>query len=430
MSENLSFHQPPLELTGNRVSDARGTLHLDDLPDPDPQGQIRLTDPSPLIERLWRIALSDIEKNIIESDGIQYFGAGSEFGPMVYTRDICYSGILGLNALYPDIMLSSIRHTRKLRSQLGFRVSKGNCLHEIQVPWIEEPLSENDYKKKFNTNSYTRRTDDVIWLWCTCDLLKKMGEQADWRWFYDSGQEFFASFYQPFYDPEDGLYFGQASFIDIHFLDHPAIGYPQDWTPGDCVLIKSLSTNCLYVMALQAMADAAKQLGKADASSAWANRCEQLKQAICRELRFDDGSFSYFKDRHGVLQNRREALGAALAVMSGTVKGKDAQRALRGYPVTDGGVPLFHPFFEGDHWYHNHSSWPFVDSLFLRALEISDGVNRSAQNAALLARTCVGDGSFHEVTDTRTREVKGSGSQLWTAASFVDVCRRAGWIGV
>ncbi len=65
---------------------------------------------------------------------------------------------------------------------------------------------------------------------------------------------------------------------------------------------------------------------------------------------------------------------------------------------------------------------PFVDIFF----EQSDGVDRSAQNAALLGRTCVEDGTFHEVTDDRTREVKGSGSQLWTAASFVDVCRRAG----
>ncbi|WFB36352.1 hypothetical protein P3T73_01055 [Kiritimatiellota bacterium B12222] len=426
MPDNMLFHHPPLELTESSVSDARGTLHLDNLPNPNPHCQIRLTHTTPLMERLWRIALSNIEKNRVEAEGISYFGAGSQFGPMVYTRDISYSGILGLNDLYPDTVLSSIKHTRKLRRELGFRVSKGYGIHEIDVPWIEENLDESDYKKRYNTNSYTRRTDDVIWIWCAWDLFTKQGSNADWAWLYRNGQEFFTDFYHPFYDTTDGLYFGQASFIDIHFPDNKTSGYPQDWSIADCVLIKSLSTNCLYVIALHAMADAAKRLGKFTEAETWQTQCECLKQSIRKELSFADGSFTYFKDRWGNLQNRREALGSALVVISEVVEGDEAKRALFTYPLTDGGVPLFHPFFEGDKWYHNHSSWPFVDTLFIKALELSDGIDRSAQNAALLARTCVDDGSFHEVSDYRNREVKGSSSQLWTAASFIDLCRRGG----
>jgi len=153
-----------------------------------------------------------------------------------------------------------------------------------------------------------------------------------------------------------------------------------------------------------------------------------LKDAIRRQLRREDGTLSYFKDKQGVLQERREALGCALAVLSGVVTGGEATAALKDYPVTDGGVPLFHPFFPEPDWYHNNSSWPFVDTFFLKALEVFDGVDRSAQNAALLARTCIGNGSFHEVTDYRTRAVRGSGSQLWTAAAFLDTCRRAGLV--
>jgi len=99
--------------------------------------------------------------------------------------------------------------------------------------------------------------------------------------------------------------------------------------------------------------------------------------------------------------------------------------AVRDYPVTDGGVPLLHPFFDRDDFYHNNSSWPFVDTFFLKALETTDGYDRTPLNAALLARTCVDDGTFHEVTDYRTRDVNGSPSQLWSAAAFIDVCRRA-----
>jgi len=422
----MHYSNPPLILTDSSITDANGTINLNDLPDPRPLCQVRLADTTPLMERLWRIALSDIEKNIIEIDGGRYFGAGTQFGLCVYTRDICYSGILGLNCLYPDIMFDSIQHTRMLRDRLMLRVSKGYQIDAIDVPWVEENISESEYLNKYHTNSYVRRTDDVLWLWCASDLLAQQGACADWEWFYRTGQAFFFKFYQPFHDPTDGLFFGQASFIDIHFIDQKATGYPRDWGIGDCVLIKSLSTNCLYVMGLQAMADAAKRLGRATEALEWESRCVGLKEAIREHLKLDDGTFAYFKHRNGNLENKREALGSAFAVISGVVDGDDAKLAMQDYPVTDGGVPLFLPFYECEKWYHNNSSWPFVDNFFIRALEISAGLDRSAQSAALLARTCIGDGTFHEVADYRTREVKGSGSQLWTAASFVDTCRRGG----
>ena len=74
----------------------------------------------------------------------------------------------------------------------------------------------------------------------------------------------------------------------------------------------------------------------------------------------------------------------------------------------------------------NNSSWPFVDTFFLKAMELADGQSHVALNAALLAHSCMGEGTFHEVIDYRTREAKGSARQLWTAAAFIDVCQRAG----
>lgn len=424
----LHYNQPPLVLTATSITDARGTITVSDLPEVHPRCPVRLAATTPLMERLWNIALADIERNIVETAEGRYFGAGSAYGVKVFTRDICYSGILGLNALYPDIMLDSIRFTRRLRSRLKFRVSRGYRVEGIAAPWVEEEITEPEYSDQYGTNSYTRRTDDVVWLWCSGELLKQWDTPELWTWFFNTGRAFVPEFYQPFFDPDDGLYRGQASFIDIHFSHHKATGYPRDWTIGDCVRVKSLSTNCLYVLGFQALAEAAVRLNQEADSRLWRARCEQLKAAIRKQLRRADGTFAYFKDKDGVLQERREALGSALAVLSGVATGAEARAALKDYPVTDGGVPLFHPFFPETDWYHNNSSWPFVDTFFLKALEIADGVDRTAQNAALLARTCVGNRSFHEVTDYRTREVKGSGGQLWTAASFVDTCRRAGLV--
>lgn len=265
-------------------------------------------------------------------------------------------------------------------------------------------------------------------MWCAADLIKRQGARQEWAWLFDTGKEFFRRFYQPFFDKRDGLYFGQATFVDIHFTDYKATGYPIEWEIPDCVLIKSLSTNCLYVMGLDAMAVAAAKLGFHAEAQEWETAREQLKGAIRQHLRRPDGTLAYFRERHGTLQKRRDALGSALAVLTGIVDGEDGRKALSDYPITDAGVPLLHPFFPVDNWYHNNSSWPFVDTFFIKALEMSDGQERGALNTALLARTCIDDGTFHEVTDYRTKRVKGSASQLWTAAAFIDTCLRSGLV--
>jgi hypothetical protein len=391
---------------------------------------IRLKNAPEIMEKLWQIALTDVESNIVETEDGKYFGAGKIFGVVVFTRDISYSGVLGLNKLYPEIMKQSLRATRDVRLRLGFKVLKEYVLENIDVPWQPEEISEVGFAQKYHTNSYCRRTDDVVWLWAAYDLFSNHGTDEDWEWLYKTGNRFFKEFYDPFFDLNDNLYFGQASFIDIHGVGHKATGYPQNWDIKDCILIKALSTNCLYVRGLEVMSLVSNRLGHKKEAEKWNLRAENLRNAIRNELRNPDGTFSYFKDKNGELQPRREALGSALAVLMGIVKDEEARLALKNYPVTEAGVPLFHPFFPEDNYYHNNTSWPFVDTFFIKALEKSDGKDRTELNAALLARTCVDDGTFHEVVDFRNKKPGGSGSQLWTAASFIDVCFRAGLVKI
>lgn len=426
----MHYEGAMLTLTDTEVSDGRGRMGLGDLPNPQPGCAVRLTGATPIMERLWRIALADIESNIVEAAGGRFFGAGRQFGVVVFTRDISYAGMLGLNDLYPDVMLSSMRHCRDLRRRVGLRLSEPYVLDAIDAPWVRTTYrTEGELQAEWGTASVARRSDDVVWLWATADLIERQGWADEWLWFYRTGCEFFETFYEPFFDERDGLYRGQASFIDVHYQPHgKATGYPEAWDAQDCILVKALSTNCLYYLGLGAMAKAAEQVGEASEARRWAGRAERLKQAIRRELRHPDGYLVYYKDKHGELTDRREALGSALAVLSGVVSGSESDWALGGYPVTERGVPLFEPFFESDRWYHNNSSWPFVDTFFLRALEMADGGERLALSAALAAQSCTAEGTFYEVRDFRTGEPKGSESQLWTAAAFVDVCRRAGLV--
>ncbi len=424
----MIYNEPPLVLEADRLTDALGTICLSDLPDPQPKSPARLKDTTPLIERLWRIALSDIESNIVETPRGRYLGAGTDFGAWVFVRDIAYAGVLGLNRLYPDLMRSSLEIARQLRTEVGFTVPTGYVVEEVDVDWREEDVSVRAYHHKYLIGPYTRATDDVVWLWCADDLLEEAGTPDDWRWVYETGKRCFDLFYWPFYDADDGLFHGQASFVDVHFVEYQDTGYPQDWSISDCVLIKATSTNALYAKGLDVMASASRKLGLDRESEMWASRAAGTREHMRRRLRHPDGTFAYYRDRHGRPAERREALGTALAVLLDVASDEEAVAALKDYPVTDAGVPLFHPFYAGEKCYHNHSAWPFVDTFFIKALEVSDGQDRTALNAALLARTCRGGGTFHELVDLRDKTIRGSSRQLWTAAAFVDTCRRAGLV--
>ena len=426
-----------LKLEADKVEESGRLIALADLGDPQPKNPLRLANVTPMTEALWRLALENIESALVQYKGTKYFAAGSTWGIRVYTRDISFSGVLGVNRLYPREMLSTLRETRTVRRHLAFRVSRGLEVSAIHAPWVVEDITEWKFLQKYRTNSYTRRTDDVVWLWGAEDLFLGNPEVANWPWLYDEGKWFFENMYAPFFDRKDGLYRGQAAFVDIGGNGYP-MHTPAFGRQTDCVLIKALSLNCLYVRGLEAMARTAGRLNKSDESKAWQQKADALKTAIVTNLRRPDGTLAYFKDRLGHLQNRLDALGTALAVLCGVVKADAARKAVAHYPATEWGVPMFDPWLKNRGVYHNHTAWPFVTEFFMKALEQATGTDTRAASAALLARSTrprrpasggkrTGDAGFVEYINFNNQgQVSGQNKQLWSAAAFVDVCRRAG----
>lgn len=445
--------RPHLAMTPTSLTDSIGTIDVDALPDPPSRLGIDLAgDATPLTRRLWRIALDDIEHDTVAAVIGKHFSAGANFGSRLFLRDCAYAGVLGLDRLFPEPAWNSIVISRRVRREIGFHVPKGCAVAEIDIEWQESARSWREFGAGLKMGGYHGCTDDVIWLWCAHDLLTTGNRKnVDWEWVFTEGEYFFAQFYQPWFDRGDGLFRGQASFVDIHFSDHKTTGYPMDWEVADCVLLKALSTNCLYYRAMVAMADIARHLESDDRADYWERRASMLREAIRSRFTRDDGALEYYVDRAGIPSGRRDALGTALAVVLGVVDGDAARAALAGYPVTDKGVPLFHPFYDHSFFYHNNTSWPFVDTFFLQALEIAEETDYTDLNAALLGRTCgpvyetdwsrlppdtiaetpsdsEGTGTFHEVVHFPTGRVTCSARQLWTAASFINVCLRAGLV--
>lgn len=430
--QKFVYMKAPLILTENSLSDGLGSFITEDLPDLNPKCRVGLSNSATLLtQKMWKIALHDVELNLVNNDYGTYFAAGRRYTDRVYTRDISFSGILGLNALYPVEMLNSIKISRAVVSKMGYKVSTEEVIKEIDAPWEAITDDKKQIMAQFKSNSITRRTDDVVWIWAIDDLFRQHPEIADWKWFYFIGKKNFDELYAPWFDKSDGLYRGQNTFHDLQ-----SSAYPKGYSQADCVLLKSTSTNCLYYKALLAMSNAAKMCHLPEESNVWAKKAEALKKAIKSELINSDGTFTYFKDRYGKVMPNQHNLGTAFAIIFGIVEGKDAKRAIDNYPTTEFGIPLQFPYVDnkGD---HNQAAWPFCDTFFLIAKEIADKKDYTAYNAALLGRTLGtklasnkdadwgGFGSFHEKVPLPSGLISGSGAQLWTAASFMNVCLRA-----
>jgi hypothetical protein len=323
---------------------------------------------------------------------------------------------------------------------LGHKVSAPHVIKEIDAPWEVIAEVDKEVMAKYKTNSYTRATDDVVWLWAADDLFTFRPAIADWKWMLENGEHFFKVFYGPWFDPGDGLYRGQPLFHDI-----TSSAYPGGMTIADCVLLKALSTNCLYYRGVLAMANACEKCGRPTAEKEqWLDRAAALKAAIQKVFIKPDGTLAYYKDRQGKIMPNREILGTAFAVIFWIVEGTAAKAACADYPMTDKGLPLFAPFIPGNSGPHNLASWPFCDTFFLWGKSVADGGDYTDQNAALLGRSLgtafrlkkakegetwdAGFGSFHEKIPLPDGLIDGSGHQLWSAAAFLNVCVRAGLV--
>ena len=307
---------------------------------------------------LWDLARDEIQSNVVRDEkGHQYFGAGKHFGPMVYTRDISLSGLLGLNMYYPALMDASIRHTRDLRLNMGLCCVADEKPSGDHIPWIVHDCTNREFTERYHTNGYNRRTDDVVWLWAMADLYARHPQIADWPWLLATGERCFSELYDYFYDAEDGLYRGQSCFVDI------GSAYPDSVHHHDCCLVKATSTNALYVKGMAVLAEAAAHCGDQDRANQWQERRADLRCAMHEHLRHADGTFGYLKTDSEGLETRRHNLADAFVVLCDIVKADDMPAVMSDYPVLDEGIPLLAPFYDRDTFYHNNSIWPFADAF-------------------------------------------------------------------
>lgn len=278
-----------------------------------------------------------------------------------WTRDSSYSIDLGLGVMDP----------LRARNTLEFKLSErrgGGGLEFVQDTGTG--------------GSWPVSSDRVVWALGASTLLHQLDGDARAR-FRDRAFEAIANVIARdravVFDPSDGLYAGEQSFLDWREQTYPG------WTAQDTAHIamsKSLSTNVLHRALLEAGVRLATERGEMARATEWRRWSDALREAI--RARFWDESARQFRafvttalDPAPV--RRWDLLGTSLAVLHGVADADQARDAVARYPHAGAGPAVIWPQQQVTAIYHNRASWPFVTAYALRAA-------RQVRNDAVVTR--------------------------------------------
>ncbi len=389
---------------------------------PYPRGTYpQLTSRLPMMNILHTVAINDFEVNNVDND---HFRVSPDFHyDMFFTRDIAFSSYLGANFLFPEMIKRHLRRCRELRRKVGFITARDHeiPIAEVREKEVVEDMTNLEFFAKYRTHAYARRTDDVCWVPGYWEAMKLVREPGELEWFTREFEYFDEHFYEPFRDPSDGLYRGQSSFIDV-----AGTGYPDSFNIQHSVMIKALSTNCLYHKAFSIMEKAYILQGDLEKAKHMQHRAAAIKQSIRKHFRHPEGYYAYFIHEEGKLEARREQLGMAFMVLFGILEPEEYHMAVGNYPQNSFGSPLFWPFYPGEKVYHNNSIWPFANALFDWAkLRAQPGKDVFLPAFGSLARHAL-QGNFNEVMDYESggRQELHARQYTWSAAAYMGLIYR------
>lgn len=267
----------------------------------------------------------------------------------VWTRDTAYSVDLGLAMLDPA----------RARSSLEFKLSERRGGGHVEI--VQDTGSGG---------SWPVSTDRVAWALGASKLLLALDGPARTAFrdrAFDAIRNTVERDRLVVWDPADGLYRGEQSFLDWRAQTYPP------WTATDTLdvgLSKALSTNVVHYAALRTAADLARERGErglADRYGAWA---DALRVSIRKRLWLEErGLFSTYVPSFfdPAPTSRFDLLGHALAVLTGVADDREAASILRSYPDTGAGPPVVWPEQKGVPIYHNRATWPFVTAYWMLA---------------------------------------------------------------
>jgi hypothetical protein len=330
----------------------------------------------------------------------------------VWTRDTAYAVDLGLAVLDP---------TRAANS-LGFKLSERRGGGDLQI--VQDTGSGG---------SYPVSSDRVVWAIGARTTLAALhgAERAAFATrAYDAAVNTIDHDRAVVFDPADGLYRGEQSFLDWREQSYP------EWTADDTAhlgMSKSLSTNVGHVALLDLAADLAREAEDMEAAARYGGWAAALREAIRDRLWLaDEGLFSTFVTTglDPTPARRYDLLGSALAILHRVADEAQATSVVQRYPVLPMGPPVQWPQLQDIPIYHNRALWPFVTAYWARAARNVGNVaaldnatrslvHRAATNLSNMENLEAVTGLPWLEEGPTSGPVVNSQRQLWSVAGYV-----------
>ena len=282
--------------------------------------------------------------------------------------------------------------------------------------------------------SYPVSSDRIVWIF---------GADATLKFLPEPEQKHFLSKIYPIlhdtleqdrkliFDPQDGLYRGEQSFLDWREQTYPG------WTKDNVIAIamsKSLSVNAANYFALRTASEYAERLGLRDEQNRYATWAKELKTAINRSF-FDPQAGLYATylladSAQNVRAHRYDLLGESLAILSGVADDATAKAIIRHYPTGPFGPPVVWPQERTVPIYHNQAIWPFVTTFWIEAARkagsaaaVDEGVHSLMRGAAFnlsnMENFDFATGKAQVKDGALNGPVINSRRQLWSVAGYL-----------
>lgn len=302
------------------------------------------------LQEMIQSSVSVISDHSFKPAHCECFETGEKW-KYVWTRDISYATDLGLGGMDPKRAMNSLEFKIS-----NFRYGLGE--------------GEQIVQDTGTGGSWPVSTDRIIWaLGAYKTLLHLPYKSEDFNRFlrraYVALKNSVLTDRQAAYDPADGLYTGEQSFLDWREQSYP------EWTRTNVVHIgmsKSLSTNVAQYIALQRLSELTLYLNDYENYQTFNQWAENLKNAIIEN--FWDGT-SLRSLKTSFLDQRvikyYDLLGISLAILEDIPEPSQAKSALTNYPQTLVGPPVIWPQLQDIPIYHNRAIWPFVTAYALKA---------------------------------------------------------------
>jgi hypothetical protein len=384
-----------------------------------------------LFDALYQLALDEAKEGSVESihDGAFSNGGALPCAPggcfetgrkwtYVWTRDTAYSAHLGLGWIDPV----------RAKNSLDFKLSARRDGTDLQI-----------VQDTGTGGSYPVSSDRAVWALGAREILQHLTGAArtefrDRAW--AAVKNTIDHDRSVVFDPKDGLYRGEQSFLDWREQSYPA------WTVPDLAHIaasKSLSTNVAHLALLDTGAELAAEVSDTASATTYAKMAADLRVAIRTRLWLDeDKQFSTFVTTalDPAPARHFDLLGTSLAVLFDVATPEQARDAIAGYPTLPSGPPVIFPQQKDTPIYHNRAIWPFVTAYWVKAARktrndaafdagLRSLVRGAALNLSNMENLEVATGKPFVDDGASSGPVVNSQRQLWSVAGYIGMVHGA-----